>query len=478
MEIAKKSFYRLDSDIAIASLFFATAYLAGAKRFIEVFPTANRQGLMFAAATSSLGLGGSQLLTNQIGLKKKTPLYLVYKSLVVAATALFTTSWLAKTFGREAKILSQDVTKFARVTTGVIVGAHCTRYLRPMPGKDVNLDKLESDIRILEAVPRSEWRMSDGVNAFNPDKILDIVGDDNVICVGVGGSRALYESLFTLSSSESTESPEPTEVGRVGRGAEATVSPSVQRAATSRIDQYSGWNGTDVRKNEVKWYLNKILLYLLSKKEAYQRDLDQTPEKLEALRALIDKVMVRIDDAHRGCIDQQTVQLKWLMIEIVDDFGLSEIEKLVALELDRYRSILIDNCINETGESHAADLGVDLTNSITRALGLPVTRATKHGACYKIYNPINYQIAKAKFFAAYDPVGHLVEQAKYYTQSKLFTEMCQWYGNKAFPFSLDESVEAERIKVLGSDFSSPEYMDTRKDAAVLYYLFKNGLITV
>ena len=459
MEIAKKSFYRLDNDVVVASLFFATAYFAGAKRFVEVFPTANRQGLMFSAATSSLGLGISQQLTNHIGLKKKTPLYLVYKSLVVAATALVTTPWVAKTFGREAKILSQDVTKFARVTTSVIVGAHCTRYLRPMPGKDVDLDKLESDILTLEAVQRSEWRMSDAVDAFNPDTILDIVGDDNVICVGLDEAQALYKNLFTLDG-------------------EAMVSDSVQRAATTRIDQYSGWNGTDVRKNEVKWYLNKILLYLLSKKAAYQRDLDQTPAKLEALRALIDKVMVRIDDAHHGCIDQQTVQLKWLMIEIVDDFGFSEIEKLVAIELERYRSILIDNCIQETGESHAADLGVDLTNSITRALGLPITRSTKHGAQWKIYSQINYQKAKAKFFAVYDPVGHLVEQAKYYTQSKVFTEMCQWYGNEAFPYGLDEQVESERIKVLGSDFSSPEHMDTRKDSAVLYYLFKNGLITV
>ena len=196
MEIAKKSFYKLDSDVAIASLFFATAYFAGSKRFVEVFPTANRQGLMFSAATSSLGLGISQQLTNHIGLKKKTPLYLVYKSLVVAATALVTTPWVAKTFGREAKILSQDLNKFARVTTGVIVGAHCTRYLRPMPGKDVNLDKLESDIGTLEAVPRSEWQMSDRVNAFNPDTVLDIVGDDNVICVGLGEDQALYKRLF------------------------------------------------------------------------------------------------------------------------------------------------------------------------------------------------------------------------------------------------------------------------------------------
>jgi hypothetical protein len=397
---------------------------------------------------------------------------------VVAATALVTTPWVAKTFGREAKILSQDVTKFARVTTSVIVGAHCTRYLRPMPSKDVNLDKLESDIRILEAVPRSEWRMSDDVNAFNPDKILDIVGDDNVICVGLGEAQALYKSLFTLSSSESPESTESPEVDRVGRVAEATVSPSIQRAAVGRIDQYSGWNGSDVRKNEVKWYLNKILLYLLTKKAAYERDRHQTTKKRDELKALIDKVMVRIDDAHRGCIDQQTTQLEWLMIEIVDDFGLSEIEKLIAIELRKYRTALIEKCIAVTNESHAADLGVDLTNSITRALGLPITRATKHGANYKIYHSMNFQRAKASFFAQYDPVGFLMGEATYYSQSKVFTEMCQWYGNEAFPYGLDDQVESERIKVLGSDFSSPEHMDTRKDSAVLYYLFKNGLITV
>jgi len=456
VEIAKKSLYRLDNDVAMVGLFFVSAYFAGSKRFIEVFPTANRQGLMFAAATSSLGLGGSKFLTNQIGLQKKTPLYLVYKSMIVAAAALFTTTWVADKFGREAKILSKDVTKFANVTTGVIVGAHCTRYLRPMPGKKVDLDRLESDLRILEAVPHSEWQMSDRVNAFNPDKVLENIGDDNVIAPGAHGAPPLYESVFSVNG-------------------EDMVSDSVKQKAMGRIGQYSGWNGTDVRQNEVKWYLNKILLYLLTKKAAFDRDAEQTPKKLEALRALIDKVMVRIDDAHRGCIDQQTVQLKWLAIEIIEDFGLSEIEKIVALELERYRSILLDNCINETGESHAADLGVDLTNSITRALGLPITKATKHGAQWKIYSQFNYQRAKAKFFAAYDPVGFLMEQAKYYSQSKVFAEMCQWYGNEAFPLGLDDQVEKERIKILGCDFNI-EF--ERKDSAVLYYLFKNGLITV
>jgi len=453
VEIAKKSLYRLDSDVAMVGLFFVSAYFAGSKRFIEVFPTANRQGLMFAAATSSLGLGGSKFLTNQIGLQKKTPLYLVYKSMIVAAAALFTTTWVAGKFGKEAKILSQDVNKFARVTTGVIVGAHCTRYLRPMPGKKVDLDKLESDLRTLEAVPHSEWQMSDRVNAFNPDKVLGNIGDDNVIALGAHGTPPLYESVFRV-------------------GGEDMVSYDVKESAMGRIKGYSGWDTGDVRKNEVKWYLNKILLYLLTKKAAYEGDFEQTPEKLETLRALIDKVMVRINDAHSGCIDQQTVQLKWLAIEIIEDFGLSEIEKIVALELERYRSILLDNCINETGESHAADLGVDLTNSITRALGLPITKATKHGAKWKIYSQVNDQRAKGKFFAAYDPVGFLVEQTNYSQSRKAFSELSQWFRSAVFT---DEDREGEFEELLGADFLCSF---ERKDSAVLYYCFKNGLITV
>ena len=127
-------------------LFFASAYFAGAKRFIEVFPTANRQGLMFAAATSSVGLVGSRRITDRIGLKKETPTCLVYRSIIVAAVALFTTPWVAKTFGREAKIISQDVRKFARVTTGVIVGTHLTRHLRPSLSEKVDLNKLEREV--------------------------------------------------------------------------------------------------------------------------------------------------------------------------------------------------------------------------------------------------------------------------------------------------------------------------------------------
>ncbi|WP_316359571.1 hypothetical protein [Candidatus Neptunichlamydia sp. REUL1] len=455
MQNVQKIFYKLDNDVAIASLFFATAYFAGSKRFVEVFPTANRQGLMFAAATSSLGLGISQQLTNHIGLKKKKTLVYkpLVKSLVVAATALITTPWVAKTFGREAKILSQDVTKFARVTTGVIVGAHCTRYLRSMPGKDVNLDKLESDIRILEAVPRSEWRISDGVNAFNPDKILDTVGDDNVICEGVGEDQALYKSLFTLDG-------------------EATVSDSVQRAVTYRINEYSAWNKRFSREKEVKWYLNKILLYMLTKKTAYESDPYKTVKKRDELKALIDKVMVRIEDAHRECTDQQTTQLEWLIIEIVNDFGLSEIEKLIAIELRKYRKALIEKCIAVTDEKHAADLGVDLTNSITRDLGLPIIRATKHSALCKIYKPVNFQNAKASFFSQYDPVGFLVEQTNYSQSRKAFSELSQWFRDNVFT---DEKREAKFEELLGADFLNSF---ERKDAAVLYYLFKNGLVTV
>ena len=55
--------------------------------------------------------------------------------------------------------------------------------------------------------------------------------------------------------------------------------------------------------------------------------------------------------------------------------------------------------------------------------------------------------------------------------------MCQWYGKEVFPEDLDEETENERVKILGSDFSSPEYMYTRKDSAVLYYLAMNCLIT-
>ena len=450
MEIAKKSLYKLDNDIACVGLFFASAYLAGSKRFIEVFPTANRQGLMFAAATSSLGLEGSRRITDRIGLKKGTLTYLVYRSLTVAAAALFTTPWIAKMFGKKAKILTQDAGKFARVTTGVIVGTHLTRHFRPSLTEKLNLDKLESDISIIKEKPLSEWKMSQAVDAFNPDTILDIVGEDDVISVEEGVGRAPYKRLFSLAG-------------------EDTVSQGVKDSVIETIDRYNGQGVGDV-----KWYVNKVLLYLLLKKQTFEGDTNQTPEKKEDLLALIRKTMVRIEDAHDGCVDQQTTQLKWLMIEVVDDFGLSGTEKIVALELEKYRAALLDTCVNDTHEEHAADLGVDLARAVAQERGFPITRANKRPAVYaNLYSNANFEKAKKSFDKHYNPVGYLVEQAKYYTQNKVFVDMCQWYGKEVLPEDLGKKTEQERIKILGCDFN---YTFERKDSAVLYYLFKNGLI--
>ena len=68
---------------------------------------------------------------------------------------------------------------------------------------------------------------------------------------------------------------------------------------------------------------------------------------------------------------------------------------------------------------------------------------------------------------------YLMDQAKYYTQNKVFPDMCQWYGKEVFPEGLDVKTEKERVKTLGCDFN---ITFERKDSAVLYFLFKNGLI--
>lgn len=508
LKIAKKVFYGMDSDVARAGLFFALAYFAGSKRFIETFPTANRQGLMVAAATSSLGLRGSEFLTNRIGLKNRTLLCLVYKSLVVATTALFTTSWIAKAFGRKVEILSRDVIKFAYGTTGVIVGTHLTRYSLPMPSREVDLDKLENDIDILGSIPLSKWKMSDSVYLFNPDTVLDGLGDENVIAAGrplgtqvlppqeTSDTSRLYQDTSRLYQDARVLYGE----ARVSLykdlfylGRELMVSPDVMNKAITWINGYSGQDGPDSRKNEVQWYLNKILLYLLSKKEAYQQERDQTPENKETLKKLTEKIMIRIDDAHQGCIDQQTIQLESLMIEIVDDFGLSEIEKTVAVQLRKYRAALINQCVISTGECHQADLGVDLTNSIARALGLPTTRSTRHNANYNnIYGQINFQKARNNFFAEYDPVGHLLKltDLSQITQSgtavyvnenetqQFSTSMVLWFRDNIAGGLIDKGLSEDegdtRMKeLLGTDFSTTF---DRKDSAVVYYLFKNKLI--
>jgi len=132
-------------------------------------------------------------------------------------------------------------------------------------------------------------------------------------------------------------------------------------------------------------------------------------------------------------------------------------------------------CVTDTREHHAADLGVDLARAVALERGFPLTRANRNVAVHNIYSNANFAKAKKSFDKNYNPVQYLLDQAKYFTRNKVFADMCHWYGKEVFPEGLDEKTEKERINILGCDFVCDF---ERKDSAVLYFLFKNGLITV
>ena len=71
MNSAIRDFSRADRDTLIAGGFFVMAMLGETKRLIELLPATNRQGLVFAAAASTLGLGTERALESQVRLRKK-----------------------------------------------------------------------------------------------------------------------------------------------------------------------------------------------------------------------------------------------------------------------------------------------------------------------------------------------------------------------------------------------------------------------
>lgn len=319
-------------------------------------------------------------------------------------------------------------------------------YMQDSP--DINADTLEADIKRYDGLTLDQFRVVWDINQFNLDNELEFLGDENVL------SSKRYTALFYL-------------------GGEALVNEVLQRNAKNILRKYSAWNGrTYDRGGVVAWYLNKTLLYLLSKKAAVEAETKPTTEQKEDLKILIQRVLERIADADNGCVDQQTSQLKLLSCDIIDDFGFSGIQKRMAMALDQYRMELMNKWIIKTREPHAADLGVDLMHKIVDILELPQTRATRRKAAFPCYSNSNYKTAKKCFFDLYNPVKYLMEQTQYYSKSPMFSHMCQWYQDKLFK-GLTETEEAKFETLLGADFI---WSFKRKDAAALYYLEKNGLI--
>ncbi|MCB1110661.1 MAG: hypothetical protein KDK64_06725 [Chlamydiia bacterium] len=459
--------YHGDKGWMIATLFFTTAYLAGTKRGMEVMKVSQPQTLYFAAGTASMGLVASHYARPYVTSRKHPLVELVLKCALVFITAKLTTAWLMKHVGKEASYAPADCNKFAQIAVGTVLGGHALGMMAMPKDRRVKLEDLAGDYRaIAEEMPMNYWSFTRDVTQFDPDSILDVVGDDDVLhkkeIEGVPAHLLLstcpYEELFLVDGKDFLEE-------------------RIKNQLKRNIARYTSGGRLDAQEEASKWYLNKILGYLILKLRAYQADFKKTLKQKEELQDLIKNTFLAINDAHQNCVDQVLSQIQLIVVDVLDDFGMTELQKGVAVALRKYVAGLIKEVVRETGETHAADLEVSLTRDIYVTLGLPLPRSLQSGAKYAmIASFTNYRRARSEFFRAYKPLEVLVSRCTYHTERKLFAGVGQWFGQNVFTDGLDEAVEKERVAIFGSDFVDWETMDQRKDGAIVYALFKSGCI--
>jgi len=234
MEQLKSSFYRVDREPAQALLFLSGAFLAGKARVLQVLTSMTPQGMMGAAATSSMGLAlhyvCSQTTPGDQGLESA-----VSKSALVSMINVLGTEFLTKKICGEVALATTSLLGFSGMTTAVILGTYLLQNSFPLPSREINFETVEEDIACLERVPLDQWKFTDKVKAFNPDEILAKVHFHDV--------RGRYHEIFN-----GTNIPEEDLI---------ECKKNVQKAYAKNCSQGKA----------IAWYLDKIFSSLLIKKK-------------------------------------------------------------------------------------------------------------------------------------------------------------------------------------------------------------------
>ena len=430
METIKSSVRKIDRDVGLTLSFVALAYLGGRKRFVEMLPATNQRGLFFAAGASTAGLGVARLAEGRVYYRrKKSLLYYLRKSTIVAGAALYTTPWAITRFGKgSAKISSKCRHQFAAGTTGLIIGS---RFVSPLTRRatrrqvnrgprpetpDVRVvdpENLRADLERIERRPIRDWTLKENVRLFDIDTFLEPLGDEDVLDNGE------YIEVFDFVERESGD-------------------PSFAECRNVINTKYGNYLYGEA--GTVKWYLNKIFSHLLDKMETIQDG-----EK-EAFSDLVDRVVRGIVDSRNECPYQALSQIQALAIATVDDQEELSVEKRVAMEVMQYRMGLIKKVVQKSGLNNVHyEIAIGLV--IHKELGLPVPRSLRAGERH-------YASRKEidAFKKQYDPIKYLAENVSYHTARKLFAQMGLWYAKRLFPEGLSGAKEQERAELLGADF--------------------------
>lgn len=457
MEISKKVCYSLqypNQDVAAVSLFFAFAYFAGKNREIQVFKTAQLNGLMMAATTASVGLGVARQTVRSAHGHRQSLQEHFFEIFIVAMTCILLTPLVAKSSSK-VEIFPADCRKFA-LCSSFILGGIKARDLSFSTKHNGVIDPmtLERDMEWIEGIPRHRWKLSENVNAFDLDGKVENFCQEDVL----KGKK--YQALYRI------------------RGKEIKGDFHLLE---QRLYKYTDGYGLDKQECDLKWYINKLLGYLvLKQREIEITDVDEAT--LESFENLVATVLTSIVDAHRDCADQCLSQIKTLALAIIEDMGASTPADGAALHLEKYRDALIKECVLKSLNSHQADAEVDLSLVVQKSLALPKSRVSRQGARYNwIYNPLRFFAAKKRFFYQYDPIAYLVRQMTEAGGLKLFNDMCRDFQSKLVDASPGDETHVH--KLLGFDptfieFDEEQGIYRRKDSAVLYYLYKIGAITL
>ena len=453
MSVEKIFFKNFDDRIVLPALFVTAAIFAGSKRTIHLFEGSCAGGLFLSAVAGSACVYG----VKTFGEDECEELYDLTQKCLAVAIAVIVSPIVCKLLAERVSLSMYSSLKFGMVEAGIILTAHfALPFLKEvpepyLPTEKVDLQTIETELREIERTSTQKWHVKQAVTDFNVDEILDVLAEDDVI------DNNQFREIYSL-------------------GDYPVIDHDVAQLLEQNLNRYRG-GGLGEQEQEVKRYAQKIFGYLIQKKNAWQVEQDprRRSEVLESVSNLIRHTVTSFNDAHRDCVDQVLSQVENLAIMVVDDYGCSEFQKLVALKIISYRSALIKEVVAQTGEEHAADLERALSANIHAELSLPLPKCISVGAAFNnIFDRGNFQTAKRNFLARYHPLEYLIDQISYHTERKLFTVMSQWYNNTIL-FELDETVKDRVVKQLGTDFLMGDF-EKRTRESVIYFLLKGGVV--
>ncbi|MCB1107952.1 MAG: hypothetical protein KDK76_07655 [Chlamydiia bacterium] len=476
MDIKNQVVSHLENRYSLSALFFGVAYLANRKRFVNVFK--EQKGFYLSAAASSCGvIYGKHFPPERRwpddGMRESAP----YKAAAVAAAAIAFPVVTQALFKREM-IHLRDSMVLGGVQLGLVYIPHAARdyFLGFLYESNEFLEEEAKEGKGMECLPATadefegeidrvertaDWKLSEEVNLFDLDVLLNALGDKDVI------SNSAYKEIYRM-------------------GDKTIISWTEQQTLEGYIRDDNILGGQHAAP--IRDYTKKIFCYLVDRHRDWVRTQNQpdSESRARALEGLIRRAVLSFNNAHLNCEDQILSQLLNLAIDVADSCGLKGIQRFFGVQICKYRNALLKEVVSATGERHAADLEIGLGQELYREKGWGMPETFKKGAFYRQYDSVNKARAKEAFNQKYDPVRYLLGEINYYTGRKMYTMMSEWYSNQIFKHEEDGAVSEEQQERISNrlrkdpnegsvDFLTSGF-GNESDGAKLYFLYKNGII--